>query len=101
MKKADVYIPRSCKGPLQLVTSKTGKVWYSKAVKAQVTPIFSVDGTHKAILGEYRHSDWKDGGESWPGDELHVVAKDAINIYYDDEGNIPTKDTSEGGCSVM
>lgn len=101
MKKADVYIPRSFKGPLQLVTGKMGKVWYSKAVKAQITPISAVNGTHKCFIGQYRLSDWKDEGKSWPGDELQVDAKESINIYYDDEGDIPTKDTSEGGCIVM
>ncbi|KAF5326933.1 hypothetical protein D9619_004297 [Psilocybe cf. subviscida] len=93
-KKADIYIPRSFRGPLQLVTGNTGEVCYSNALKAEVAPVFSRNGVHNCFIGGL--PDGEDVIQTWTGDQLTAAANGAINLYFDDEGDIPTKDTSTG-----
>ncbi|KAF5313165.1 hypothetical protein D9619_003442 [Psilocybe cf. subviscida] len=98
-KKADIYIPRSFTGPLQLVTGNTGEVRYSKAVKANVAPVSSGNGTHNSFIGGL--PDRRNSVQAWAGDQLTANANEMINIYYDDESDIPRKDTNRGSRAKL
>lgn len=86
--EAHIYLPRSFRGPLRV---KSSTLNYTKAVKECTTSISEVNGEHCAFIGRFGAS------ESRKEDELHVKATRPVKIYFDDEGDVPSKDL-DGGC---
>ncbi|KAF9525463.1 hypothetical protein CPB83DRAFT_897059 [Crepidotus variabilis] len=88
-----INLPRSFCGPLHLQC--TGRVWYSAAVKAQITPLAEVDGHHLSFLGDFKPDLWY-GWEEWKGDSFEGFAGrgDAVDVYFDTEDYIPNTDSN-------
>ncbi|KAF9525462.1 hypothetical protein CPB83DRAFT_897058 [Crepidotus variabilis] len=87
-----LYLPRSFCGPLHLQAKK--RVWYSSAIKAQLTPLLEVDQNHMVFVGSFEPNLWE-GWQKWKGDSFSGDAGAAsIDVYFDDEGDIPTSESS-------
>jgi hypothetical protein len=82
--RIDIYLPRSFNGPLRLKLSN-GRLRYSNAVEAMITPFSDVQGMRRSYLGPLDTSQM-DRDAKWEGDELYAQSSNgSINIYFDDE----------------
>ncbi|KAF9525460.1 hypothetical protein CPB83DRAFT_859611 [Crepidotus variabilis] len=87
-----LYLPKSFCGPVHLQAKH--RVWYSAAVRTQLTPLSEVDGDHMAFVGNMEPNIWE-GWQSWKGDSFSGDAgATSIDVYFDDEDYIPTSDNN-------